>query len=219
MGTRVHDSKSMIFSTVYSEYVYSWLEKEKKNDASGYCVHIFILIVNISLNICSYLSFLCFLFFLLLSLIFIIQDSIKVDTLHLTVILGHEHPLRYSYLDNPMDRGAWRATVHRVAKSWKQLKWQHTHTHIAVLPLKKLINWWLHWVLVVAHGLSCPKAYRILAPQPWIEPMLPALEGSFLTAGPPGKSLSVQSLSCVQLFATLWIAARQASLFITNSHS
>ena len=30
---------------------------------------------------------------------------------------------------------------------------------------------------------------------------------------------SVQSLSCVQLFATPWIAARQASLSITNSQS
>ena len=30
---------------------------------------------------------------------------------------------------------------------------------------------------------------------------------------------SVQSLSCVQLFATAWIAARQASLSITNSQS
>ena len=25
-------------------------------------------------------------------------------------------------LENPMDRGAWRATVHRVTKSWTQLK-------------------------------------------------------------------------------------------------
>ena len=30
---------------------------------------------------------------------------------------------------------------------------------------------------------------------------------------------SVQSLSCVQLFATPWAAARQTSLFITNSRS
>ena len=30
---------------------------------------------------------------------------------------------------------------------------------------------------------------------------------------------SVQSLSCVRLFATPWTAARQASLSITNSHS
>ena len=28
------------------------------------------------------------------------------------------YPLQYSYLDNPMDRGAWQATVHRVTKSW-----------------------------------------------------------------------------------------------------
>ena len=34
--------------------------------------------------------------------------------------LGGEqcNPLRYSCLENPMDRGAWQATVHRVAKSW-----------------------------------------------------------------------------------------------------
>ena len=27
------------------------------------------------------------------------------------------NPLQYSYLENPMDRGAWWATVHGVAKS------------------------------------------------------------------------------------------------------
>ena len=30
---------------------------------------------------------------------------------------GNGNPLRYPCLENPMDRGAWRATVHRVAKS------------------------------------------------------------------------------------------------------
>ena len=35
---------------------------------------------------------------------------------------GHGDPLQYSCLENPMDRGAWRATVHRVAKSRTQLK-------------------------------------------------------------------------------------------------
>ena len=29
---------------------------------------------------------------------------------------GHGNPLRYSCLENPMDRGAWRAIVHRVTK-------------------------------------------------------------------------------------------------------
>ena len=30
---------------------------------------------------------------------------------------GHGNPLQYSWLKNPMDRGAWRAVVHRVANS------------------------------------------------------------------------------------------------------
>ena len=30
---------------------------------------------------------------------------------------GHGNPLQYSCLENPMDRGAWRAAVHRVTKS------------------------------------------------------------------------------------------------------
>ena len=29
---------------------------------------------------------------------------------------GHGNPLQYSCLENAMDRGAWRATVHRVAE-------------------------------------------------------------------------------------------------------
>ena len=30
---------------------------------------------------------------------------------------GHGTPLQYSCLENPMDRGAWRATVHRVSQN------------------------------------------------------------------------------------------------------
>ena len=35
---------------------------------------------------------------------------------------GHGNPLQYSCLENPTDRGAWQATVHRVAKSRTQLR-------------------------------------------------------------------------------------------------
>ena len=31
---------------------------------------------------------------------------------------GNGNSLQYSCLENPMDRGAWRATVHGVTKSW-----------------------------------------------------------------------------------------------------
>ena len=34
---------------------------------------------------------------------------------------GAGNPLQYPCLENPMDRGEWWATVHRVEKSWTQL--------------------------------------------------------------------------------------------------
>ena len=40
---------------------------------------------------------------------------------------GHGNPLQYFCLENPMDRGAWWATVHRVAKNWTRLKQFSTH--------------------------------------------------------------------------------------------
>ena len=38
---------------------------------------------------------------------------------------GNGNPLHYSCLENPMDGGAWWATVHRVTKSRTQLKSKH----------------------------------------------------------------------------------------------
>ena len=35
---------------------------------------------------------------------------------------GRGNPLQYSCLQNPLDRGAWQATVYGVAKSWTQLR-------------------------------------------------------------------------------------------------
>ena len=58
---------------------------------------------------------------------------------------GNGNPLQYSCLENPMDRGAWRAIVHGVAKSQTRLSdfttttttnvsqaldtWEHCHLH------------------------------------------------------------------------------------------
>ena len=39
------------------------------------------------------------------------------------------NPLQYSCLENAMDRGAWWASVHRIAKSWTQLKGLNMHAH------------------------------------------------------------------------------------------
>ena len=38
--------------------------------------------------------------------------------------------LQYLCLKNPMDRGAWWALVHRVTKTWTQLKQLSNHTHM-----------------------------------------------------------------------------------------
>ena len=40
---------------------------------------------------------------------------------------GNGNPLQYSCLENPTDRGAWRATVHGVTKSWPRLKRLNSH--------------------------------------------------------------------------------------------
>ena len=52
---------------------------------------------------------------------------------------GHGNPFQYSCPENPMDRGDWQATVHKVAKSQTQLKQlsmrECTRTHINVLSI------------------------------------------------------------------------------------
>ena len=45
---------------------------------------------------------------------------------------GNDNTLQYSCLENPMDRGAWWATVHRVAKSWTRLS-NFTSLHLLKL--------------------------------------------------------------------------------------
>ena len=40
------------------------------------------------------------------------------------------YPLQYSCLENPKDRGAWRATVHGITKNQTQL---HTHEHTCIV--------------------------------------------------------------------------------------
>ena len=40
---------------------------------------------------------------------------------------GHVNPLQYSCLENPIDREAWWATVHRVAESDTTEVTKHTH--------------------------------------------------------------------------------------------
>ena len=56
---------------------------------------------------------------------------------------GHGNPLQYSCLENPMDRVAWWATVHRIAKSRAPLSMDHMRE-----------NWLTEWGLVQLPNLS-----------------------------------------------------------------
>ena len=51
----------------------------------------------------------------------------------------HGNPLQYSWVENPMDRGAWWATAHRAAQSrtWLKRFSTHAHTH-AMIQLTSL---------------------------------------------------------------------------------
>ena len=45
---------------------------------------------------------------------------------------GNGNPLQYSCLENPVDKGARQATVHRVTKRWTQLKRISTRTQLSL---------------------------------------------------------------------------------------
>ena len=56
---------------------------------------------------------------------------------------GNDNPPQYSCLGNPTDRGAWRATVHGVAKSQTQLSdWAHTVFRYTAHLLYLFSCWW-----------------------------------------------------------------------------
>ena len=44
------------------------------------------------------------------------RDRVSVPESGRSLGGGHGNPLQYICLENPMDRGAWQATVHKVAK-------------------------------------------------------------------------------------------------------
>ena len=46
------------------------------------------------------------------------EDPGSIPGLGRSLGAGNGNPLQFSCLENPKDRGAWWATVHRVEKSW-----------------------------------------------------------------------------------------------------
>ena len=61
-----------------------------------------------------------------------IRDAGSIPGLRRSPGRGHGNPLQYFCLENPMNRGGWWATVHRVTKSWTQLKRLSIYMHMYV---------------------------------------------------------------------------------------
>ena len=97
--------------------------------------------------------------------------------------------LQYSCLGNPMDRGTWHA-VCEVAKESDRTWRLNNNTTLSMIQVS------------LARQVNPKIIFN------WVEILLKYFAIS-----------SVQSLSRVRLFTTPWIAARQASLSITNSRS
>ena len=66
------------------------------------------------------------------------------------------NPLQYSFLENPMDRGVWWATVHRVAKNQTQVS---MHAMFFPRPLQLFSIHFLGWCKVPPLILSSGQAH------------------------------------------------------------
>ena len=92
----------------------------------------------------------------------------------------HGNPLQPSCLENLIDRRASWTTVHRVTKSWTQLKWLSTLAcmHVQIWELDHKEGWalknWCIWNVVPEKILECPLKSKEIKPvnpkgnQPWI---------------------------------------------------
>ena len=58
---------------------------------------------------------------------------------------GNGNPLQYSCWESPIDRGAWWATVHSIAKSWTLLKWLSMHAYICIYIYVYNLKWITIW--------------------------------------------------------------------------
>ena len=143
---------------------------------------------------------------------------------------GNGNPLPYSCQKNSMDRGAWQATVHEVAKSWTWLSnWAHTATQVNPNATRGCYCCYLkpHGNKGIRGQISLENWLSSGGEKEFILDVCPVSDSSepelfhfwFSKANRTLKKCFVQSLSPVWLFVTPWTAARQASLSFSVSQS
>ena len=90
---------------------------------------------------------------------------------------GNGNPLQYSYLENPMDRGAWSVTVHEVARESDMTQWLKTTPQRDSLLLFQFSGPFL--LLQNKVWLKSSDIFPVLAfmPQLWDESLPRRLEG------------------------------------------
>ena len=74
--------------------------------------------------------------------------------------VGRGNLFQYSCLENPMDRGAWSATVHTVTKSQTQLKWLSMQSQYILYILEMYLQI-LHLLLISDNGLGTPLLWNL----------------------------------------------------------
>ena len=127
---------------------------------------------------------------------------------------GNSNPLQCSCLENPMDRGAWWATVHRVTKSQMPLKRFNMHAcfwYPLFLDLALLLSFCLPAHLKSTSSCFSPHFYlfHFLCLPWWLSTWF---FHCFFIRASGATHVCVCLVSHVQLFVTPWTVAHQAPL-------
>ena len=78
---------------------------------------------------------------------------------------GNGYPLQYSCLENSMDRGAWQAIIHGVAKSqtWlSDLQYTHAHTHTHAHACTHTHTHTYIYIYIHTHMCTYQKRWKII---------------------------------------------------------
>ena len=101
---------------------------------------------------------------------------------------GNGNPLQYSCLENPMDRGAWRATVHGVAKSRTRLSDFHFRFNTVMYTMYQRRQWHpTRGFALVAHLILHQKDGAAAAAAKSLESCLTLCDP--IDGSPPGSSI------------------------------